>query len=136
MSFVFGAFAQTGKPDAGFAAHVKRTFREARAAARIRIKSVRLVADEGYITYAADAEIVESFKGAFKRGQALKFYFILEPMYNIDNYPKDSIVFLEGEHPVRSGGTGWFELENAHLPPTAENIFLMRAIKNGKRRLL
>ena len=136
MSLVSGAFAQSGKLDAGFVADVKKTFRSVRAAVRVSVKSVRLVEDKGYITYAADAEIVESFKGKFKRGQQLKFYFVAEPMYDVNIYPKDSIVFLEGEHPVRSGGAGWFELENSHLPPTAENIFLMRAIKNGKRRLI
>lgn len=135
LSFVFGAFAQNEKLDASFVADVTKTYRSVRAVARVRVTSVRLVEDKGYITYAADGEIVESFKGKFKRGRVLKYYFVVEPMYNASLYPKDSIVFLEGEHPVSSGGTGWFELENSHLPPTPANVSLLRAIKNGKRQI-
>ena len=134
---VFNASAQDEYDTENFSA-MKSDYKKVRAVAHVKVKSVEPVEDRGYITYAADGEIVESFKGEFKPRQPLKFYFIAEPGHDIKKwYPKERIVFLEGKHPIKSasGETGWFELENSHREPDKENISIMRRIKSGRKRI-
>ena len=134
-AFVFGANAQN-ECDAECVSGIKSDYRQVRGVVRVKVEKVELVEDRGYVTYAADGKIVESFKGAFKRGQRLKYYFIAEAGYDVKWYAKDSIIFLEGTHPVKSQSAekGWFELENSHREPSVENISIMRRIKTGQKK--
>ena len=59
---VFNASAQDEYDAENFSA-IKRDYKKVRAVARVKVKNVEIVEDKGYITYAADGEIIEPFRG-------------------------------------------------------------------------
>jgi hypothetical protein len=79
----------------------------------------------------AQGEVVESFKGKIKRGQALEFYLHIENGENRDLSQERGnwIVFLKGKYPTPNGGKGWYELENSRVTPSQKAVLQMRMIK-------
>lgn len=100
--------------------------------AHLKIKSIKLAAEDIHPLYVVESEIIEPFKGKIKRGQQLVFYIHLEEGYDVNRFLGEWIVFLEGKHPIPSGGKGWFVLENSSLQPSNKNIARIRKIKSRR----
>ena len=102
--------------------------------AHVKINSIEFAAPGVHPLYVARSEIIEPFKGNFKRGQSLDIYFHVEEDYDAKGLLGERIVFLEDERPVPSGGTGWYALENSSRRPSQRIIAQMRRIRQARRR--
>lgn len=129
--FVFssGVFAQQERPFAG----LKGDYKQVNIVAHVEIKSIKFAAPDVYPLYVMRAKVIEPFKGKIKSGQTIEFYVHIEDGENRDlsGYLKKWIVFLQGRHPIPSGGKNWYELENSRVASSLKNLDRMRRIKGS-----
>lgn len=131
--FSFGASAQTdfnGRSLDG----IKADYKAVGGVAHVKITKISLADRAMHSLYVVESELVETFKGRFKKSTPFKFYFSAEEDY--DPQPlvgKDWIVFLEKERPTPEGGKGWYELENSKIPASKNLSAELRKLKNAKK---
>lgn len=129
IAFISGTQAQE---DESFPpiSQMKKDYKQVQIVAHVKIKSVKLAEDKGYVRYAVESEIVELFKGEIEAGKNLNYYFWAEKGYKPEKHPSEKVVFLKAEP---SAGSDLFELENSGFKPSPKSLVLMRRIKAGRR---
>ncbi|HUQ34010.1 MAG TPA: hypothetical protein VM095_17950 [Pyrinomonadaceae bacterium] len=132
LALSLGAYAQVENTQT--LSQLRRDYNQVGIVAHVKIKSIKLAAQDIHPLYVVESEIIEPLKGRIKRGQRLEFYLHAEEEYDVNRFLGERIVFLEGEHPVPNGGKGWYELENSSLHLSKINIAKMRKIKNARKR--
>ena len=126
---VWSAFAQTNF-DGRSLAGIKKDYKAVGAVAQVKINKITPVAKDISQLYAVDSEIIETFKGAMKKGTALTFYFSAEEGYDAQSLAgREWVVFLDRQRPVPAGGKGWYELENSKLSASEKLSAQLRKLK-------
>jgi hypothetical protein len=133
LVFFGGAFAQESFDDPPLS-RLKSDYGQVGVVARVKVKSVKAVAPDIHPLYLLRGEVVETFKGRFRRGQALEFYLAVEEGFDINSRLGDWLVFLEGSSNTPDKRWGWFALENSSLPYSKRVVSRLRRIKNSKSR--
>lgn len=100
--------------------------------ARVKVKNIKFDAPGPHPVYLLQGEVVESFKGNLRRGQALEFYMAVEDDFNVNSRLGDWIVFLEKGSHAPDKKPGWFVLENSSLPYSGKLVSKLRRIKNER----
>ena len=132
--FCVGANAQESF-DGRALAGIKKDYKSVGAVAHVKIKNIKLAADDIHPLYAVESEIVETFKGRIKKSEVFTFYFSAEEGYDATRLiGKQWIVFLERERPTPNGGKAWFELENSKLTASEKLVLQLRKLKNTAKK--
>lgn len=89
----------------------------------------------GYENWKISAEVLEPFKGRFRKGDVIEYFHGAEAGFKREYFTGEKIVFLLAERdPDRK--LRYSVLENSTLPHTKDRVTKLRAIKSSlsKRR--
>ena len=108
--------------------YLRSDYKAVAVVAHIRVKEAEITNRiVGYENWRIRAEVVESFKGKFKKGDAIEFMHGAEAGFKKETFMGEKIVFLLKER-------GYYAvLENSTLPYTEGRVKKLRVIR-GRRR--
>jgi hypothetical protein len=112
--------------------YLRSDYKAVAVVAHIRVKEAEITNRiVGYENWRIRAEVIESFKGKFKKGDAIEFMHGAEAGFKKEIFMGEKIVFLLNE---RDGERKYYAvLENSTLPYTEGRVKKLRMIR-GKRR--
>jgi hypothetical protein len=112
--------------------YLRSDYKEVAVVAHIRIKEAEITNRIiGYENWRIRAEVIESFKGKFKKGDAIEYMHGAEAGFKKEHFTGEKIVFLLAE---REAERKYFAvLENSTLPYKEATVKKLRVIR-GRRR--
>ena len=107
-------------------------YKEVAVVVHVRVKEAEITNRiGGYENWRIRGEVIESFKGKFKKGDAIEYSHGAEAGFKREVFMGEKIVFLLAQ---RERGVKWYAvLENSTLPYTEARAKKLRVIR-GKRR--
>ena len=135
---VFPAFA-LGQDDEEWPSlsYLRSDYREVSVVAHIRIQQAEITNRIiGYENWSIKAEVLESFKGKFKKGDVIDYVHGAEAGFKKDYFSGEKIVFLLAERD-RDRKLHYVVLENSTLSHTPDRVRKLRLIRRSslsKRR--
>ena len=113
--------------------YLRSDYKAVAVVAHIRIKEAEITNRIiGYENWRIRAEVIESFKGKFKKGDAIEYLHGAEAGFKQQYFTGEKIVFLLAERD-KDRKRIYVVLENSTLPYTEHSVKKMRLIR-GKRR--
>lgn len=113
--------------------YLRSDYKAVAVVAHIRVKEAEITNRIiGYENWRIRGEVVESFKGKFKKGDAIEFMHGAEAGFKQETFMGEKIVFLLAER-ERDGKVRYSVLENSTLPYTEDRVKKLRRIR-GRRR--
>jgi hypothetical protein len=90
----------------------------------------------GYENWKVVCEVIEPFKGKFRKGDVIEYFQGAEAGLKQDYFKGEEIVFLLVGHNSETNESRYSVLENSTLPHTADRVKKLRMIKrsDAKRR--
>jgi hypothetical protein len=112
--------------------YLRSDYKEVAVVAHVRVKEAEITSRiVGYETWTIHAEVIESFKGKFKKGDAIEYKHGAESGFKKEIFMGEKIVFLLAE---REGNVKYYAvLENSTLPYKEAMVKKLRVIR-GRRR--
>jgi len=109
--------------------YLRQDYRSVQIVAHIRIQEAEITNRVGgYENWKIRAEVIESFKGKFKKGDVFTYFHGAEAGFKKEYFSGEKIVFLLAER------GHYAVLENSTLPPNANRIRKLRLIKKRSSR--
>ena len=109
--------------------YLRSDYRSVQIVAHIRIQEAEITNRVGgYEDWKIKAEVIEPFKGKFKKGDVFTYFHGAEAGFKKEYFSGEKIVFLladRGHYAV---------LENSTLPPNPDRIKKLRSIKRSSKR--
>jgi hypothetical protein len=113
--------------------YLRSDYKAVAVVAHIRVKEAEITNRIiGYENWRIRAEVIESFKGKFKKGDAIEFMHGAEAGFKQETFMGEKIVFLLAER-ERDGKVRYSVLENSTLPYTEDRVKKLRVIR-GRRK--
>jgi len=113
--------------------YLRSDYKAVAVVAHIRVKEAEITNRiVGYENWRIRGEVIESFKGKFKKGDAIEFMHGAEAGFKQETFMGEKIVFLLAER-ERGGKVRYSVLENSTLPYTEDRVKKLRVIR-GRRR--
>src|SRR6185503_7152690 len=113
--------------------YLRSDYKAVAVVAHIRIKEAevtnRII---GYENWRIRAEVIESFKGKFKKGDAIEYVHGAEAGFKKEYFTGDKIVFLLAERD-KDRKRIYVVLENSTLPYTEHSVKKLRVIRRRRR---
>lgn len=112
--------------------YLRSDYKAVAVVAHIRVKEAEITNRIiGYENWRIRGEVIEPFKGKFKKGDAIEFMHGAEAGFKRETFMGEKIVFLLAER-ERDGKVRYSVLENSTSPYTEDRVKKLRRIK-GKR---
>jgi hypothetical protein len=109
--------------------YLRSDYRSVQIVAHIRIQEAEITNRVGgYEDWKIKAEVIESFKGKFKKGDVFTYFHGAEAGFKKEYFSGEKIVFL------LAGRGHYTVLENSTLPPNPDRIRKLRLIKKRSSR--
>jgi hypothetical protein len=113
--------------------YLRSDYKAVAVVAHIRIKEAEITNRIiGYENWRVRAEVIESFKGKFKKGDALEYLHGAEAGFKQQYFTGEKIVFLLAERDEARKRI-YVVLENSTLPYTEHSVKKLRVIRGRKR---
>ena len=113
--------------------YLRSDYKAVSIVAHIRIKEAEITSRIiGYENWRIRAEVIESFKGKFKKGDAIEYLHGAEAGFKQQYFTGEKIVFLLAERD-KDRKLYYVVLENSTLPWTEHSVKKLRVIR-GRRR--
>src|ERR1043165_5635131 len=113
--------------------YLKHDYKSVAVVAHIRIEHAEITNRVGgYENWKINAVVVESFKGRFKKGDAIEYFHGAEAGFKQEYFTGEKIVFLLAES--ESERKYYAVLENSPLPYTKDRVAKLRLIRKSYRR--
>ena len=113
--------------------YLRSDYKEVSVVAHIRIKEAEITSSiVGYDNWRIRAEVIESFKGKFKKGDAIEYVHGAEAGFKQQYFTGEKIVFLLSERD-KDRKLYYTVLENSTLPYKEHSVKKLRVIR-GRRR--
>ena len=116
--------------------YLRNDYKAVAVVAHIRIRQAEITGRVGgYENWKIIAEVLEPFKGRFRKGDVIEYFHGAEAGFKREYFTGEKIVFLLAERD-RERKLHYAVLENSTLPHTKDRITKLRAIKSSftKRR--
>jgi hypothetical protein len=114
--------------------YLRHDYKSVQVVAHIRIEHAEITNRVGgYENWKINAVVLESFKGKFRKGQAIEYLHGAEAGFKQEYFTGEKIVFLLAESD-RERGRYYAVLENSTLPYTKDRIAKLRRIKKSYRK--
>src|SRR6266403_3530552 len=111
--------------------YLRSDFRSVRVVAHVRIREAQIVNQiPGYDNWKILAEVVEPFKGKFRRGEVIEYFHGAEAPSKKEFFTGEKIVFLLGEYDKEKKSIRYSVLENSTLAPAPMRIKRLRLIRH------
>ena len=115
--------------------YLRNDYRAVSEVAHIRIREAEITGRiGGYENWRVSAEVVEPFKGRFRKGQVVEYFHGAEAGLKADYFTGDKIVFLLAERDGEKRAPRYSVLENSTLPRTDDRVRTLRAIRKSYAR--
>ena len=131
---VFPAFA-LGQEDEQWPplSYLRSDYKEVAVVAHVRIKQAEITNRVGgYENWSIKAEVIEPFKGKFRKGDVIDYVHGAEAGFKKEYFTGEKIVFLLAERD-RDRKLHYVVLENSTLSHTPDRIRKLRLIKRSRR---
>lgn len=122
--------------------YLRSDYKSVSAVAHIRIREAEITGRVGgYENWRVSGEVLESFKGRFRKGDSIEYFHGAEAGLKRDYFTGEKIVFLLAEYDKEKKALRYSVLENSTLPYTKDRVRKLRVIKKSymagpsKRRL-
>jgi len=131
---VFPAFA-LGQEDEQWPSlsYLRSDYKEVAVVAHVRIQQAEITNRVGgYENWSIKAEVIEPFKGKFRKGDVIDYVHGAEAGFKKEYFTGEKIVFLLAERD-RDRKLHYVVLENSTLSHTPDRIRKLRLIKRSRR---
>lgn len=114
--------------------YLRSDYRRVVAVAHVRVREAEIVKTiGGYEDWRLTGEVIEPFKGRFRKGQKVEFYHGAEKGIRRELFLGEKIVFLERNYVEEVKRWVFAVLENSTLPFTEDRVQKLRKIKHQSR---
>ena len=117
--------------------YLRSDYKSVRFVAHVRIREAEIVNKiPGYDNWGISAEVLESFKGKFRKGDVIEYFHGAEAPSRREFFTGEKIVFLLAEYDKEKKAFRYSVLENSTLAPAADRVKKLRIIRRSyaKRR--
>jgi hypothetical protein len=112
--------------------YLRSDFKSVRVVAHVRIRESEIVNKiPGYDNWRIVAEVVEPFKGKFRKGEVIEYLHGAEAPSKKEFFTGEKIVFLLAEYDKEKKALRYSVLENSTLAPTPNRVKKLRIIKRS-----
>jgi hypothetical protein len=133
LVFPFGALAQDDDSWPSLR-YLRSDYKAVQVVAHIRIEHAVITNRVGgYENWKINAVVLESFKGRFKKGDAIEYFHGAEAGFKQEYFTGEKIVFLLAESD-RERKRYYAVLENSTLPWTKDRVAKLRRIRRSYRK--
>ena len=111
--------------------YLRNDYKAVSAVAHVRLQQAEITNRVGgYENWKIRAEVIESFKGKFKKGDVIEYFHGAEAGFKREYFTGEKIVFLLAE-PDQDRKLRYSALENSTLPHTADRVRKLRSIRRS-----
>ena len=115
--------------------YLRSDYRESVIVAHVRVTQAEVVARiPGYDDWRLVGEVVEPFKGKFRKGQTLTFYHGAEAGFKQALFLGDKIIFLHRNYHEKEKRWVYAVIENSTLPFNEDRVQKLRVIKRSPQK--
>lgn len=115
--------------------YLRSDYRSVTVVAHVRVRTAEIVNRiGGYEDWHLTGEVVEPFKGRFRKGETIEFYHGAEKGFRQELFLGEKIVFLERNFVEKEKRWVLAVLENSTLPYTVERVQKLRLIQRTERK--
>ena len=112
--------------------YLRNDFKSVSVVAHVRIREAEITGRVGgYENWKIVSEVVETFKGRFRKGDVIEYFHGAETGLKKEYFSGEKIVFLLGEHNQETKAVRYSVLENSTLPHTADRAKKLRILKRS-----
>jgi len=118
-------------------AYLRNDYKSVSVVAHVLIREAEITGRVGgYENWRISCEVLESFKGRFRRHDVFEYFHGAEAGLKKEYFTGEKIVFLLADYEERKKAFRYSVLENSTLPPTEDRVRKLRAIRRSyaKRR--
>jgi hypothetical protein len=113
----------------------RNDYRRVSVVAQVRIREAEIVNRiGGYEDGRLVGEVMEPFKGKFRKGDSIEFYHGAEAGFRKESFLGDQIVFLQRHFVEKDRRWVWAVLENSTLPYTPNRVRKLRIVRHSLRK--
>ncbi|MCM3869172.1 MAG: hypothetical protein ND895_00565 [Pyrinomonadaceae bacterium] len=117
--------------------YLRNDYRSVSVVAHILIRNAEITGRVGgYENWRVSSEVLESFKGKFRKGDVIEYFQGAEAGLKPEYFKGEKIVFLLAEHDTEKKTVRYSVLENSTLPYTLDRVRKLKVIRSSyvKRR--
>jgi len=115
--------------------YLRSDYRSVRVVAHVRIRESEIVNRiPGYDNWKIVAEVIEPFKGRFRKGEVIEYFHGAEAPSKKEFFTGEKIVFLLAEYDKEKKALRYSVLENSTLAPAPNRLKKLRLIRSSARR--
>jgi hypothetical protein len=115
--------------------YLRNDYKSVRVVAHVRIREAEIVNRiPGYDNWKISAEVIEPFKGKFRKGEVIEYFHGAEAPSQKEFFTGEKIVFLLGEYDKDKKSMRYSVLENSTLAPAPTRIKRLRLIRVAAQR--
>src|ERR1700730_3756785 len=109
--------------------YLRSDYKSVKVVAHVRIREAEIVNKiPGYDNWKIAAEVIEPFKGRFRKGEVIEYFHGAEAPSRKEFFTGEKIVFLLAEYDKENKAQRYSVLENSTLPPTTDRLRKLRII--------
>ena len=111
--------------------YLRQDYKSVAVVAHVRVEHAEITNRVGgYENWKINAVVLESFKGRFKKGDAIEFFHGADAGFKQETFMGEKLVFLLNESD-RERGRHYTVLENSTLPYTKDRVAKLRLIRKS-----
>ncbi len=115
--------------------YLRSDYKSVRVVAHVRIRESEIVNQiPGYDNWKIVAEVIEPFKGKFRKGEVIEYFHGAEAPSKKEFFTGEKIVFLLAEYDKEKKALRYSVLENSTLAPAPDRVKKLRMIKKSLAR--
>ena len=112
--------------------YLRSDYRSVSVVAHVRIREAEITGRiGGYENWKVVCEVIESFKGKFRKGDVVEYFQGAEAGLKREYFEGEKIIFLLVERDAAKKASRYSVLENSSLPFTTDRVRKLRIIKRS-----
>ena len=115
--------------------YLRSDYRQSVVVAHVRVTQAEIVGQiPGYDDWRLVGEVIEPFKGKFRKGQTITFYHGAESGFKKELFVGDKIIFLHRNYHEQTKQWVYAVIENSTLQHNDDRVAKLRKIKGGTQQ--